>query len=183
MDNTLKKITSFSDHAHGDQLRKYSPERYIVHPIRVMETVRKYTEDITILAAALLHDVLEDTPVRKEEVRHFLLDILTVQQTEKTIKIVVELTDVYVRKNYPSMNRRIRKAKELDRLKKISPDSQTIKYADIMDNSMETAEHDPDFAPVYLRESLTLLRHLDKGNAALHAEAVKVVEDASRSLD
>ena len=182
MQDTLERIIVFADHAHGDQLRKYTPDRYIVHPIRVMETVRKYTDDVTILAAALLHDVLEDTSVRKEDIRNFLSGPLTAQQTERTIRLVVELTDVYVKKNYPSLNRRTRKAKELERLKKTSPESQTIKYADIMDNSVEIAIHDPEFAAVYLRESLTLLRHLTKGNAELHSEAVKIVEGALGTL-
>ena len=57
----LEKIRHFADQAHGGQLRKYTPERYIVHPVRVMETLKKYTDDLTVLAAALLHDVLEDT--------------------------------------------------------------------------------------------------------------------------
>ena len=182
MQETLEKIITFADHAHGDQRRKYTPDRYIVHPIRVMETCRKYTDDVTILAGALLHDVLEDTPVQKEEIRQFLLGVLTPQQTEKTLRMVVELTDVYVKGNYPGLNRKTRKAKELERLKKTSPASQTIKYADILDNSMEIAVHDPEFASVYLRESQTILRHLTKGNGDLHAEVMRVVEEAIRSL-
>lgn len=67
MDTTLYKIQQFADNAHGEQMRKYSDERYIVHPIRVMETCSAYTDKIQILAAALLHDVLEDTPVSEME--------------------------------------------------------------------------------------------------------------------
>jgi (p)ppGpp synthase/HD superfamily hydrolase len=58
----LAAITDFADIAHGSQMRKYTPERYIVHPARVMRLCQEYTDDVTVLAAALLHDVLEDTP-------------------------------------------------------------------------------------------------------------------------
>jgi guanosine-3',5'-bis(diphosphate) 3'-pyrophosphohydrolase len=68
----LKEIESFADRSHGEQTRKYTPERYIVHPVRVMKILQDYTDDICILAAALLHDVLEDTRVTKEEIRDFL---------------------------------------------------------------------------------------------------------------
>ena len=183
MQETLEKIIAFVDNAHGEQTRKYTPDRYIVHPIRVMETCKRYTDDVTILAAALLHDVVEDTPVRKEDIKHFLLGILTPQQTDKVIRMVVDLTDVYVKKNYPSLNRRTRKEKELDRLKRTSPESQTIKYADIMDNSMEIVEQDPEFAGVYLNEAKRVLRELTKGNTQLHSEAMKVVQEALDTLN
>ncbi|MGN6567929.1 MAG: hypothetical protein ACTHJ0_08255 [Flavipsychrobacter sp.] len=36
----LEEVIAFADKAHGSQMRKYTPERYIVHPIRVMELCR-----------------------------------------------------------------------------------------------------------------------------------------------
>ena len=71
-DNILASVRSFADEAHGEQVRKYSDERYIQHPIRVMETVQDYIADVPVLAAALLHDVLEDTSVTKRELSQFL---------------------------------------------------------------------------------------------------------------
>ncbi len=182
MEEILQKIKSFADQAHGDQRRKYTPDRYIVHPIRVMEILKKYTSDISILSAALLHDVLEDTAVQKEEIRHFLSGILNDQQVEKTIRMVEELTDVYVKMDFPNLNRKSRKSKELERLKQTSPDSQTIKYADIMDNSVEIATQDTDFAIVYLKESKTILLNLSKGNGLLYAEVMKVIDDAIEKI-
>jgi len=171
MEEKLKKIIEFVDSAHGEQMRKYSPERYIVHPVRVMKTCQKYSPDITVHAAALLHDVLEDTPVSKEEIREFLLSLMSSEQADQTIKMVVELTDEYVKSNYPKLNRRARKARELERLRNISPDAQTIKYADILDNSREILEKDPDFGRVFIHECRTILQELDKGNQDLLQEA------------
>jgi guanosine-3',5'-bis(diphosphate) 3'-pyrophosphohydrolase len=182
MEDILKIITEYADKAHGDQMRKYTPERYIVHPVRVMKTCQRVTNDICILAAALLHDVLEDTPVQKNELENYLKTLMSSEKAERTIQLVVDLTDVYVKKDYPRLNRRTRKAKELLRLEKTSPDSQTIKYADILDNTAEISSHDPDFARVFLYECRANLRVLNKGNQELYQEAVSKVNDAIEKL-
>lgn len=175
MDNILSQIRSFADHAHGDQTRRYSPDRYIVHPTRVMQICQQYTNEPAVLAAALLHDVLEDTPVTKDAIEDFLRTIMEPGQVQRTVQFVVELTDVYVKKNYPQWNRRKRKAKETERLQKVSAEAQTIKYADIIDNSGEIAVHDPEFAEKYLGECRNLLKKMTKGNPELHQRAVDTV--------
>jgi (p)ppGpp synthase/HD superfamily hydrolase len=76
METVLAAITAFADRAHGQQTRRYTPERYIVHPVRVMELCREYTPDEAVLAAALLHDVLEDTPVTRAQMTEFLLTVM-----------------------------------------------------------------------------------------------------------
>lgn len=182
MDRILSQVTEFADRAHGDQTRRYSADRYIVHPVRVMEICRQHTNDLAILAAAILHDVLEDTEVHKEEMRDFLQEIMERTQAERTLQFVVELTDVYVKKNYPDWNRRKRKNKEADRLEKVSPEAQTIKYADIFDNSGEIASHDPDFALKYLDEADHLLSKMTKGNKKLRELALEKVKEEKEML-
>ncbi|MGN6567930.1 MAG: HD domain-containing protein [Flavipsychrobacter sp.] len=135
-----------------------------------------------ILAAAILHDVLEDTPVNKEEIRSFLLSVMTPAEVDQTIGLVIELTDVYVKNAYPKWNRRKRKAKELERLEQTSANSQTIKYADIIDNCNEIVNHDPDFANVFLRECNTVLSKLNKGDQALYKLAIEKVEEKLKDL-
>ncbi len=182
MEETLRKITEFGYHAHGNQQRKYTPDLYMVHPVRVMEQCKNYTQDITVLAAALLHDVLEDTPIGEEEMRNFLLTVMSEAQAEETLKRVIELTDVYIKDDFPQLNRRTRKAKEVERLKQISPETQTIKYADILDNSLEIIPYDPHFAKVYLHEVKTILKALDRGNPELRRKAMTVVEEGLKQL-
>lgn len=182
MNEILKKITDFGDISHGEQLRKYSPDRYMVHPVRVMEKLQNYTDDVTILAAALLHDVLEDTPVTQSEMKNFLNTVMAQDETERTITLVTELTDVYVKSAYPKLNRRSRKTKELERIEKTSADSQTIKYSDILDNTLEIVDQDPSFAKVYLFEARQILRKLDKGNSDLRQEALDAVEKGLKKL-
>lgn len=182
MVDTLQKIAAFADNAHAGQIRKYAQERYIAHPIRVMEKCRLYTNNASLLSAALLHDVLEDTDVSVTELKEFLLTLMNPAHAEQTLTLVKELTDVFVKSNYPKLNRRQRKNKELDRLEKTSPDSQTIKYADIIDNTKEIVEQDPDFAKVYLYECRAILRKLNKGNNLLYHEAIEAVEKGIESL-
>lgn len=171
----LTAITVFADKAHGNQMRKYTPDRYIVHPVRVMKTCKTVTSDITVLAAALLHDILEDTPVTKEELHAFLVQLLSEEEVRKTIKLVEELTDVYVQENYPELNRKKRKQLEATRLEKTSATAQTIKYADIIDNAPEITEKDPDFAKIFIPEYVTLLERITKGNPELYAKAKETV--------
>ncbi len=176
MDHILEEIRDFADRAHGEQLRKYSQERYIVHPVRVMKMVSEYTQYLPVLAAALLHDVLEDTETGKAEIREFLKKHLSDGQAHQTLMLVVELTDVYVKADYPKLNRDQRKSKEAERLAKVSASAQTIKYADIIDNCKEITAHDAHFAPVYLRECKHLLKLCSKGNRQLYDLARQTIE-------
>lgn len=181
-DTLLEEVKDFADRAHGNQMRKYTPERYIVHPVRVMQTCKEYTNDLPILAAALLHDVLEDTPVTKEELQAFLLKLMSVDDAKRTVQLVEELTDVYVKENYPNWNRRKRKQKEAERLEKTSAAAQTIKYADIIDNAPEVTEKEPDFAQRFIPEYKALLQRITKGNPVLYEKAREVVNTCMAQL-
>jgi (p)ppGpp synthase/HD superfamily hydrolase len=173
--STLQKIRDFAERSHGDQMRKFSPEPYIEHPVRVMQTCAEHTNDVCILSAALLHDVLEDTEVSSEELLAYLQKELGEKHAARTFQIVEELTDVYVKKNYPQWNRRKRKQKETIRLEKVSEAAQTIKYADIIDNSLTIVGAEPDFRKKYLQECRALLLVLKKGSPSLHERATTVV--------
>jgi guanosine-3',5'-bis(diphosphate) 3'-pyrophosphohydrolase len=178
----LESVTSFAEKAHEGQTRKYTPDRYMVHPIRVMKICREFTDDVAILSAALLHDVLEDTAVTKDHMLSFLRSVMDEATATKTFRLVVELTDVYIKKDYPALNRRRRKDLERERISHTSGDSQTIKYADILDNCKEIVEHDRDFARVFLRECGMMLRVTKRGNAELYKRAVDQVNAAMLRL-
>ena len=180
MQEILLKIKDFADQAHGDQMRKYTPERYIVHPERVMLICREYMNDVTVQAAALLHDVLEDTPVKADEIKNFLAFIMEETQVQKTLHLVIELTDVYIKSAYPHLNRRERKKLETARLTKVSGTAQTIKYADLMDNAFDILKHDPQFGRRFIMEAKNLLKHMNKGNAELRERAVKTLDRLSK---
>lgn len=171
----LDKIIKFADRAHGDQMRKYTTDRYIVHLIRVMRTCSQYTDSLPVLAAAILHDVLEDTSYTNNDLSVFLKNYMSEEEQDLTVKLVTELTDVYISKDFPTLNRFKRKTMELNRLKEISPEAQTIKYADIIDNATEISQSDPNFAERYLYECYDIVSALTKGNPELRTIALGVV--------
>lgn len=181
MEDILETVKIFADQAHADQMRKYTPERYIVHPERVMLICREYTSDLSVQAAALLHDVLEDTPVPQTTMEHFLNSVMTPQQARKTLGLVVELTDVYIKTAYPHLNRKSRKELETERLSKVSPEAQTIKYADLIDNGYDIVRHDPHFARKYLHEASLLLQRMTKGNPELRKRALETIANLRKS--
>lgn len=62
----VKEAYRFSDQAHLGQVRK-SGEPYISHPIAVAEICADWKLDVQAIMAALLHDVMEDQGITKEE--------------------------------------------------------------------------------------------------------------------
>ncbi|MEX2231382.1 MAG: HD domain-containing protein [Cyclobacteriaceae bacterium] len=178
----LEYVKTFADRAHGEQVRKYTGERYIGHPVRVMELVREFNDEVSILSAALLHDVLEDTRVTPQEMEEALLQVMDSKQAEKTIQLVVELTDIFVKNNYPRLNRRTRKEKEAQRLSAVGPDAQSIKYADIIDNVTDIVKQDSDFAKVFVRETKKMLQVMEAGYPPLRAKAVALVDQCLQNL-
>jgi (p)ppGpp synthase/HD superfamily hydrolase len=182
MDTILRKIAAFADKAHGNQQRKYKEERYIEHPLRVMRICKSYGYPLPVLAAAILHDVLEDTATTDKQIRNFLSTILNEADTAHTLDLVIELTDVYTKHQYPKFNRRRRRAWEAERLENISAEAQTIKYADIIDNASGMSQHGDDFAPVFLRECRMLIQKMKQGDANLREKAIEVLKHEMKQL-
>ena len=63
----VERAFQFSDSAHRGQFRK-SGEPYITHPLAVASILSQWRLDAQGLAAALLHDVMEDTAITKTEI-------------------------------------------------------------------------------------------------------------------
>ncbi|HEY1461147.1 MAG TPA: bifunctional (p)ppGpp synthetase/guanosine-3',5'-bis(diphosphate) 3'-pyrophosphohydrolase [Casimicrobiaceae bacterium] len=63
----VERAFAFSESAHQGQFRK-SGEPYITHPLAVASILSQWRLDAQGLAAALLHDVMEDTSVTKTEI-------------------------------------------------------------------------------------------------------------------
>jgi len=68
MYNIFEKAVVFAMKAHEGQIRKDGGV-YILHPLEDATIVGTMTNDLEILAAAVLHDTVEDTPVTAEEIR------------------------------------------------------------------------------------------------------------------
>lgn len=65
----LDRAIIFATQAHQGQERKGKNLPYIVHPMEAVAIVATMTNDQEILAAAALHDTVEDTPVTIDDIR------------------------------------------------------------------------------------------------------------------
>jgi len=65
----IRKAYEFSDKAHAGQKRQ-SGEPFVEHCLEVAFILAEQHMDSTTIAAGLIHDVVEDTPVTLEEVRN-----------------------------------------------------------------------------------------------------------------
>lgn len=63
----LRDAYDFAMKAHGGQLR-FSGEPYFMHPVEATKILLSINPDVETVAACLLHDVIEDTPVTAEQV-------------------------------------------------------------------------------------------------------------------
>ncbi len=145
------KMFATAAHAAIGQKRKYSGDDYIVHPQRVAAIVEKHGGTDEMIAAAWLHDTVEDTDVTP---------ILITKMFGVDVADIVEgLTDI----SLPSDGNRA-KRKSIDRIHSASAstEAQFVKCADIIDNSWDIAENDLSFAKVYKSEVFLLLHAMTK---------------------
>lgn len=89
----INDVLKYATEAHRGQTRK-TGQPYIVHPIAVSKIVEFFGGDEESICAALLHDVVEDTPISLEEIERrfgkniaFLVDGVTkLEDKEETLK-------------------------------------------------------------------------------------------------
>jgi (p)ppGpp synthase/HD superfamily hydrolase len=138
--------------------------------MRVAETVlRARVVDQEILAAAVLHDCLED-----ENVKGFTMHPKVIEDAcgAKVLRWVQLLS------NTETGNRAQRKMKAAQRIAGAPWQVQAIKIADIIDNCTGVTDCDPRFAETYIAEKRTLLDMLvptHEAVRALRAEALDVL--------
>jgi hypothetical protein len=124
-----------------------------------------------MIAAAWLHDTVEDTPA-------------TFGDLERTFgttvrDLVADLTDI----SKPSDgNRAVRKAIDRSHTARASVRAKTVKLADLIDNCRDICGHDARFARVYLGEAAALLEVLADGDARLYRRAQKAIADCARRI-
>ena len=158
------RVFATAAHAAVGQVRKYTFEPYIVHPAEVAKIVRDAGGSETMIAAAWLHDTVEDTGVTIETIRaEFGVEVA---------ELVGWLTDV----SRPEHgNRAHRKALDRAHSAAAPAEAQTVKLADLIANTRSIMEHDVAFAKTYLEEKRLLLAVMTKGDPTLMAEARKFI--------
>lgn len=177
-----QEIFEFVKIQHGDQKRKYTNAPYWTHLHCVAEIVAVYNSVLGI-EIALCHDLLEDTACSREQLNDHLEQIGYDYHSRIVIVTdVLHLTDQFTSEQYPDLNRAARKAKEAERLIGISPNAQTVKYADIIDNTSSIVQYDPGFAKVYIKEISAKIYKMDQGDADLYKRCLETVRRAAFQL-
>ncbi len=160
--NIVERARVFATAAHAavGQKRKYTGEDYIVHPTEVAGIVQAAGGTDAQIAAAYLHDVVEDTGVTIEQV--------AAEFGSEVAELVGWVTDV----SKPSDgNRAVRKAIDRDHIAQAPAEAQSIKLADLISNTQSIVKYDPNFAGTYLVEKRLVLDVLVNGDAKLRAQA------------
>lgn len=164
----VKRAYVFAHDAHQGQTRKYCKWPYIVHPVAVALTVQTVSHTPEMLAAALLHDVVEDCGVT--------LDEIDTEFGTEVAGLVFWLTDV---SKPEDGGRVVRKHLDLIHTARAPTTAKTIKLADMIDNILDVVQHDQNFAPIYLREMNALMGVLTDGDVLLYQEAEALLEEAT----
>lgn len=63
----IKKAYNYANDNHKEQ-KRISGEPYIIHPLQVANILAELELDDSTICAALLHDVVEDTPITHEDI-------------------------------------------------------------------------------------------------------------------
>jgi (p)ppGpp synthase/HD superfamily hydrolase len=124
MNQLILKAKQFSVKMHQHQVRNNSiDESVIVHLSEVaMLVADAHGSDIQI-AAAWLHDIIEDTEVTLEDIKNNFGD--------EVAKIVFELTDP---EDYKDLSLELRKAKQATRILNLSRETHLVKVCDQISN-------------------------------------------------
>lgn len=172
--NLVEKAKEFATTAHKriNHLRKYNDQPYSVHLSSVANIVASVTTDEEMIAAAWLHDVVEDTPAT-------LYDVETAFG-KGVAELVENLTDI---SKPGDGNRQIRKAIDKQHISRATVRAKTIKLADLIDNAIDICKHDREFAQLYLQEMNALLEVLDEGDTVLYKRAWKTHHKCTQKLE
>lgn len=164
----LRRAANLANHLHRGQMRKYLASPYIVHPMRVASrTLMRSEATPELVAAAWLHDVLEDCDITPDGLRG--------EMPEAVVDLVVELTNIS-KLTHPKESRRERKRLDRERLAGISPGAKIIKLIDRIDNLGDAPSLEPQFRSLYAAESVLLAETLADGPPDLLEELYGAIE-------
>ena len=125
--SVLDKAIVFAVKAHAGTERRGKAFPYIVHPLEAVEIVATMTTDQELLAAAALHDTVEDTDVTLDDIRREFGD--------RVAKLVEEESDVFMEGVSEADSWHERKQAAIDRLSRASRDAKMVALGDKLSNA------------------------------------------------
>ena len=122
----LDRAIIFAVKAHAGTERRGKGYPYIVHPLEAVEIVSTMTKDQELLAAAALHDTVEDTDVTVEQIR--------AEFGPRVAELVAEESDQFEAGVSEEDSWHARKQAAIDRLAKASRDAKIVALGDKLSN-------------------------------------------------
>lgn len=118
----VREALDLAQHAHSGQLRKDDGTPYVSHPVRVAEIISAAGFDDEVIAAALLHDVVEDTETST-------IDI-AMRFNDRVAELVAALSDDESIRDWDR-----RKAEHRERVERAGREATAIYIADKLANA------------------------------------------------
>ena len=171
--NLVNKAKEFAVNAHRriGHRRKYTRLPYATHLDNVATLVASVTDNSETIAAAWLHDVVEDTPATLDDVE---------REFGSEVALMVEsLTDV---SRLDDGNRAKRKEMDRQHIASAAAQAKTVKLADLIDNCQDICKNDERFAKQYLKEMAHLLDVLKEGDPELFRQAKETYEECAQKI-
>ena len=167
MSELIKAARTFANGSHQriETLRNPELQSNEVHLKSVAQIVSSVTQDEEIIAAAWLHDVVEDTPATFGDVER--------QFGVRVAKLVDELT---VASYLVRGNRAARFDEEKEHFANVSAAAKTIKLADLIDTCRDLHKNDPTAFKRFAVEAKELASVLEGGDKSLLARLKRDLE-------
>ena len=122
----LDRAIVFAVRAHAGTERRGKGFPYIVHPMEAVEIVATMTSDQELLAAAVLHDTVEDTDTTVEQIR--------TEFGDRIASLVASESDIVVDGVSEEDSWHARKQAAIDRLARASHDAKVVALGDKLSN-------------------------------------------------
>ena len=164
----LDRAIVFAVKAHAGTERRGKGFPYIIHPMEAMEIVATMTADQELLAAAALHDTVEDTEVTVEDIRAAFGD--------RIASLVAQESDVRIEGQSDEESWHERKQAAIDRLARASHDAKIVALGDKLSNMRAIAR---DYAEL----GDTLWNRFHAKDPKDHEWHYRGLADALRELD
>ena len=129
----LDKAVIFAVKAHANTERRGKGMPYIVHPLEAVAIVSSITSDQELMAAAALHDVIEDTGYTAEDIER--------EFGPRVARLVLDESDVTIRGKSEEESWHQRKQAAIDHLRNASFDAKIVAIGDKLSN-IRTIERD-----------------------------------------
>lgn len=164
----VDKAIKFAVDAHANTERRGKGFPYVIHVLEAMEIVASVTNDPELLAAAVLHDTVEDTEVTLEDLRR--------EFGPRVADLVESESDVFIPGSDEGSSWIARKQAGIKRLASVSRDAKIVAIGDKLSNMRAIAR---DYRK--MGDELWNIFHAPNGKSD-HAWRYRALADAMKEL-